>query len=108
MRKIIGAIIGMTAVLVVGVEALAHAQYRVIGTIIQRQGVKFEVKTRDGRIAYLHLDENTEITRDQAKVSDSELEVGRFVVINAYGDDYSDMLAMDVRLVPPPAVTPAK
>lgn len=81
----------------------AHDEFRVIGTITQSKDGRFEVKTRDGRVASIHIDKNTEITRDDAKVPATELKVGKFVVVNAYADDYSDMLALDIKFVPPPA-----
>ena len=88
---------------VAGAPALAHDEFRVIGTITQSKDGKFEVKTRDGRIASIHIDKNTELTRDDVKIGAAELKVGKYVVVNAYADDYSDMLALDIKIVPPPA-----
>lgn len=95
--------LALGALLMAAVPALSHSEFRVIGTITQSKDGKFEVKTRDGRVASIHIDKNTEITRDEAKIAVSELKVGRYVVVNAFADDYSDMLAMDIKIVPPPA-----
>lgn len=94
---------GLFALLMPLVPASAHDEFRVIGTITQHKGESFEVKTRDGRIASIHIDKNTEILREDAKVPASELKAGLYVVVNAFADDYSDMLAMDIKLVPAPA-----
>lgn len=103
MKHYIFAVLGLISSLFPFAPVLAHDEFRVIGTITQHKGEDFEVKTKDGRVASIHLDKNTEILRDDAKVAATELQVGRYVVVNAFADDYSDMLAIDIKIVPPPA-----
>lgn len=83
--------------------ALAHDEGRVIGTIAEVKGDALVVKAQDGRVANIRVDAKTELSQDAHKADRSEIKVGRFVVIQAYGDDYSDMLALEIKFVPPPA-----
>lgn len=85
---------------------LAHEEFRVVGEITNSHASKLEVKIRDGKLVNVGLDQQTKITRAKAPVDAKELKPGQFVVINAYGDDFSDLLALDVQLVPP--IAPAK
>jgi hypothetical protein len=61
------------------------------------------VKTKDGRLTSMRLDKQTEISRDKKKVDAKELKAGLSVVVNAYGDglEDSDLLAIEIRIVPP-------
>ena len=47
------------------------------------------------------MDKKTKITRDKKPVPQSALKVGQSVVVDAYGDDEFDLLALDIRIVPP-------
>lgn len=94
--------------LLVGNAALAHDEYRVIGTISEVKGDALVVKAQDGRIANIRVDAKTELSKDAHEANRSDLKVGRFVVIQAYGDDYSDLLALEIKFVPAPAGKPAK
>jgi hypothetical protein len=86
--------------------ALAHEEFRVVGEITQSKPAMLEVKMRDGKLAAVAIDSQTKITRDKAKADAKELKAGQFVVIDAYGDDFTDLLALEIRLVPP--IAPAK
>jgi hypothetical protein len=92
----------------IGASALAHDEYRVIGTITEQKGDALVVKAQDGRIANIRVNEKTELSKETGTATKADLKVGRFVVIQAYGDDYSDMLALEIKLVPAPAGKPAK
>lgn len=46
------------------------------------------------------MDKNTLVTHDKKEVPLSELKHGRSVVVQALGDDETDLLALEVRLVP--------
>lgn len=91
-----------TAVLTLGdVPAFAHENFRVIGTLTKHQDSTIEVKSREGKTTSIKLDKQTAITQDKRKVDASELQVGRSVVVDAYGDSEDDLLALDIRIVPP-------
>jgi hypothetical protein len=51
----------------------------------------------------MEIDAETLVTRDKKKVARGELKIGAHVVALACGDSLKDLLAMEVRLVPPPA-----
>ena len=102
MNKIAALLIGFT----LSTSALAHEEFRVVGEVTLASATRLEVKMRNGSTANIGLDAQTKITRDKAAVDAKELKAGQFVVINAYGDDFKDLLALDVQLVPP--IAPAK
>jgi hypothetical protein len=93
------------AVLTVGlVPALAHDDYRIIGTIAKVTATALDVKqTKDGKTIAMTLDSATLVTRDKKKVERAELETGLNVVVDARGDSLEDLVVVEVRLVPPPA-----
>ena len=54
----------------------AHDEIRVIGTITKPEPSSLEVKTKDGQIVSIKLDNGTFISRDRKKADISELKVG--------------------------------
>ena len=90
------------AMLAVGTARLsAHEEFRVIGSISKHQGSVINVKAGDGRTATIRLDKQTVISRDKKKIDAAELKVGVSVVVDAYGDKEDDLLALEIRIVPP-------
>jgi hypothetical protein len=81
--------------------ALAHDDFRVIGTLTKHQASAIEVKSKQGKTTSIRLDKQTAITQDKKKVDAAELKVGRSVVVDAYGDSEDDLLALEIRIVPP-------
>jgi len=79
----------------------AHDNFRVIGTVAAYDAPLLQVKDRSGKATVVRLDKQTAITRDKKKVEAAELKVGRSVVVDAWGDDESDLLALEIRIVPP-------
>ena len=85
----------------------AHENYRTVGVISNRyidknKSTFIEVTQSDGDgVIPIQIDEKTAVTRDNNKVSQDELQKGRYVVIDSYGDDpeYSEALA--IKIVPP-------
>lgn len=98
-------IAGVLAALVVGsAPTAAHDDYRIIGTITTVTAKTLDVKqTKDGKTIAMRTDEATLVTRDKKKVSATELKVGLNVVVDARGDSLTDLVVLEVRLVPPPA-----
>jgi hypothetical protein len=91
----------MVAMLVLGaVGALAHEEFRVIGTLTKHANSTIDVKTKEGRTATIRLDKQTAISRDKQKVDARELKPGQSVVVDAYGDSLDDLLALEIRIVP--------
>jgi len=103
MRKLLTLLIGLSST---AAPALAHEEFRVVGEITQAKADSIQVKMRDGRTANVNLDAQTKISKDKDKADASALKAGQFVVVDAYGDDFNDLLALDIKLVPP--IAPAK
>lgn len=98
----------MLALLLVGAAAalpvapsLAHEEFRVIGTVTKHDDTTIEVESRDGKRSSIKLDKQTTITRDKSAVDATELMVGVSVVVDAFGDTLDDLLALEIRIVPP-------
>ena len=92
----------VAAVVTLGVAQLfAHENFRVIGSITKHRNSTIDVTNRDSKTVTIRLDKQTDITRDKKKVEVSELRVGQSVVVDAYGDSEKDLLALEIRIVPP-------
>ena len=96
------------AVLALGVAPLfAHEAFRIVGTVTKRQAAQLGVKTKQGRTVWVELTKATIILRDKTKVAVTELKPGLTVVVDALGDDDSDLTAKQVRIVPAIPAGPA-
>lgn len=96
-------------VLSVGVTSVrAHRAFRLVGTVTSYKAPLLGVKTTQGGTVYVEMKKTTIILRDKVKVRVTELKPGLSVVVDALGDDDSDLTAKQVRIVPaiaPPAKT---
>jgi hypothetical protein len=96
-------------VLVLGaVPIRAHEAFRIVGTITTVKAAQLGVKTKEGRTIYAELTKKTIVLRDKAKVPATELKPGLSVVVDALGDDDSDLTIKQVRIVPALSPTPKK
>ena len=91
----------MAALLSLSTFALAHEEFRVIGTLTQAGDTKIEVRDRDGKTLSIKIDKQTVIQKDRTEVDASALVEGNSVVVDALGDSEADLLAIDIRIVPP-------
>ena len=89
------------AVVMLGGHAFAHEDFRVIGVLTKHADSKIEVKARTGKLTSIRLDKQTEVSRDKKKVPVTELKAGLTLVVDAYGDSEDDLLALEIRIVPP-------
>src|SRR5262245_61352973 len=99
------------AVVLAGIVAprvFAHEHFRVIGRITKLDAKQFEVKDKTGKLWTIYVDKKTKVSRDNKPVAIAALKIGQSVVVDAYGDDESDLLALDIRIVPPIAAAPKK
>ena len=85
--------------LLAAVSARAHDEFRIIGTITAAQPTQIQVKSREGKMLSIKVNDETLVYRDNKKVARAELKAGRFVVVDALGDTIEDSLALEVRLV---------
>lgn len=82
------------------VPALAHDDYRIIGTITRVTATALDVKqTKDGKTIAMKMDSATLVTRDKKTVERTELKTGLNVVVDARGDSLEDLAVLEVRLV---------
>jgi hypothetical protein len=89
---------------VAAIPALAHDDYRIIGTIVKVDANRIDVKqTRDRKVVSMLMETSTLVTRDKKKVARTELKVGANVVVDARGDDIDDLSVVEIKLVPAPA-----
>ena len=91
----------IAALLSVSTFALAHEEFRVIGTLTQVGDTKIQVRDRDGKTLSIKMDKQTVIRKERAEVDASALAEGNSVVVDALGDSEADLLAIDIRIVPP-------
>lgn len=93
-------ILALAAVVTFGaVQAFAHDEYRIIGTVTAWQNSQLAVKSREGKMFSIKLDGETGVYRDSKKVAAAELKAGRYVVVDALGDSEADLLALEVRII---------
>ena len=101
MRKLLSTAILSAAMLIGPNTALGHEEFRVIGTLTSRAETTIEVASRDGTTRSIKVDRQTVITRDAEPVDVAAIEAGMTLVIDAYGDSLDDLLALEIRIVPP-------
>jgi hypothetical protein len=102
-------ILAALATLTFAAGAWAHERFRIVGTITSRNAKGIEVQTQAGKKVSIALNKGTAVTRDKKPVPAAELKKGRSVVVDAVGDDLSDLVAEEVKLVaalPPPPKKP--
>lgn len=93
-------------VLVIGLLAaprlMAHDEYRLVGKVTRVSESSIAVENANSKTMAARINKQTDVTRDKKKVPASELKVGQSVVVDALGDNESDLLAIEIRIVPPP------
>jgi hypothetical protein len=101
LRRLTTLVLTVTGLILGGVNAFAHEEFRVIGTLLSHQDSRIAIQGRDGRTMLIQLDKQTAITKDGQPVDAAELTAGRSVVVDAFGDSEEDLLAIEIRIVPP-------
>ena len=81
-------------------HVFAHNEYRIIGTIVLWKDAQLEIKSREGKMVSITVNGETIMYRDNKKVKAAELKAGRHVVVDALGDSYRDLAAVEVRIIP--------
>ena len=87
--------------------ARAHDEFRFIGSLTKVDAARGRVtmkvvENRKEETIEIALTPKTEITRDKKRVARSELKAGLYLVVDALGDDYDSLEAVEIRIVPPP------
>jgi len=100
MKRYVFGFLLLLAIVCVSPELRAHDHFRVIGTVTKLEKNEIDVKDKAGKTLSILLDKQTKVNVDKKKVTTAELKVGQSVVVDAFGDDEFDLLALDVRIVP--------
>lgn len=88
--------------LTIGLAQLsAHDEFRIIGTLEKHQNTVIVVKKNTGATVSININKQTEVSQDKKNVGPGALRVGQSLVIDAYGDEENDSLALEIRIVPP-------
>lgn len=101
-----GAALAIFVLFVVSAPRLsAHDEFRIIGELTRVQDHQIDVTQKDSRTVSVAVNNETLFTRDKKKVDAKELKKGQSVVVDALGDDLTDLTALEVRIVP--AIAPS-
>ena len=99
----------ISVVIAAGSVALhAHDQFRFVGTVVRFDAAKnvLTFKTREDKkdlTLKVQFTDKTTLERDGKPAPKSALKAGVSVVVDAWGDDYDEMDALAIKIVPPPA-----
>lgn len=95
----------LVPMLVLSAPVLAHEghTHTVMGTIAAHHDNQLDVKTTDGKIVSITLNDRTSVVRGTGKLALKDLAVGQRVVVNV-GDGKTPLVAREVKL----GVEPAK
>ena len=88
----------------------AHEVFRVVGTIVKFEKWRLDVKTNDGEVFLIQLQEYTPIQRDKKRVTAKELKAGVGVVVEVVADTPydADRYVASVTVVPSSTVARQK
>ena len=100
--------VGMVLAAMLAIPAVGWAHgghtHKVMGNVSSIQGNHVEVKTTDGKVVMVMLDEKTAITRGKTKLDATALKVGVRVSIDATQEkEQAMMMAKAVKLAAAPA-----
>ena len=102
------AVTTLLSAILLATPAFAHDHYRIIGTVTKITADEIAVKqNKDNAVVEMDHDKKTAVVLLNKKPGAiSDVKVGTTVVIDGYGDDIFDLLALEIRIVPP--IAPAK
>ena len=101
-------VIAAAALILTNVVSIrAHERFRFVGTIVKMDTAKKLLTIKTGRKDHppqleIDITPKTKIERDGKKVPVAELKAGRYVVVDALGDDMLGTEALQIRIVPAP------
>jgi hypothetical protein len=81
--------------------SLAHDEFRFVGTVTKLEKTSMQLKAQEPKPVTVKFDGQTLVTKDKKKVEVDAIKTGDSVVVDALGDSYADLLAVEVRIVPP-------
>lgn len=101
-RLILSAVLAAAVLVPAALRAHEGHLHKVMGTVSNVQGVHVDIKTTDGKVVTVMLDQKTTIMRGKVKLDRAALVVGERVSIDAM-EDKSMMMASAIRLGTVPA-----
>lgn len=86
---------------------LAHDghEHKIMGTVSKIEKKVLTVKTQEGTLATISINDETRLVRDQQRVALADVAVGDRVVVNV-GSGKEPLVAKEVRLGPAPGGSP--
>jgi hypothetical protein len=104
-RRIVSGVILMCLTLVA--TTVAHERFRFVGSVVKMDRTKnvLTMKTIENKkelVLQIAIKAKTAIDRNGKKAAAAELKPGLSIVVDALGDDYDDLEAEAVKIVPPP------
>jgi len=76
----------------------AHEKFKIVGAIVKVHAKQLDVKAVDGATYEIDMTESTQVMRGLKKVTQSDLQAGQQVVVEALGHDMFDLEAVLVRI----------
>lgn len=73
----------------------------VSGWITKHERRRIEVQCADGTTTLIKIGQQTVIARGDKAAGAADLAVGQRVVVDAFGDNAKDLLAIEIRIAPP-------
>jgi hypothetical protein len=80
--------------------AIAHEEFRVVGTIERLDPEGIAVKTTEGKTITVRFGAPTRFWRGEERAPEVQLRRGESVEVRAWGDTVEDLLALEVMLAP--------
>lgn len=103
---ILGVVLAAALVLPAAVRAHEGHIHKVMGTVTARDGNQVQLKTPDGKVVTVILNEKTTFARGKQKVDGTLVKAGERIVVDVLGE--KDMTAKAVALAVPAATTAKK
>ena len=105
-KWLFGAVLVASLAIPAAVRAHEGHAHKVMGTVAARQDNRLELKTTDGKVVTVVVNDKTKFARGKQKVDAAALKVGERVVIEIVGE--KDMTAKVVTMAAPVPVTAKK
>ncbi|MBC8038160.1 MAG: hypothetical protein H7X89_13190 [Rhizobiales bacterium] len=76
--------------------AIAHEEFRLVGVITKLEKTALQLKRDGDKAVNIKLDGQTKVTKDKRNAT---AKVGDTVVVDALGDSFADLSALEVKIV---------
>ena len=96
-------ITAIAALVLFAAPAFAHDEFRFVGTVTKLDKTSMVLKAQDPKPVTVKFKGQTLVTKDKKKVGVDVIKMGDTVVVDALGDSYADLEAVEVRIVAPVA-----